>query len=133
MTGPAHVLPSVFDVTGLASSAVTAANEAAAQVLAIRTGEPRRAVHVDRRAAAAAFLSEVLFTPQGWDRVAMWDPIAGDYRAADGWIRLHTNYRHHRLAAEAVLGAASDRASVAEAVRGEPPTSVAHWSAPRTS
>jgi hypothetical protein len=32
--------------------------------------------------------------------------LAGDYLAADGWIRLHTNAPHHRLAALLVLGVA---------------------------
>lgn len=47
-----------------------------------------------------------------------WDPIAGDYRAADGWVRLHTNAPAHRAAALAVLGldAAAERAAVAMAV-----------------
>jgi crotonobetainyl-CoA:carnitine CoA-transferase CaiB-like acyl-CoA transferase len=47
-----------------------------------------------------------------------WDPIAGDYPAADGWIRLHTNAPHHRKAALAVLGAAADRTEVVRRVAG---------------
>lgn len=48
----------------------------------------------------------------------MWDAIAGDYRCADGWIRLHTNAAHHRAAALKVLGleAGADRLEVAGAV-----------------
>ena len=45
-----------------------------------------------------------------------WDPIAGDYQAADGWIRLHTNAPHHREAALAVLQTAADKDAVAAAV-----------------
>lgn len=47
-----------------------------------------------------------------------WDAIAGDYRAADGWVRLHTNAPAHKTAALAVLGldASSDRATVGAAV-----------------
>lgn len=37
--------------------------------------------------------------PQGWTMPSAWDPIAGDYRAADSWIRLHTNAPVHRRAA----------------------------------
>ncbi len=66
---------------------------------------------------AAAFAAEALFTPAGWERPAIWDPIAGNYRAGDGWIRLHTNYAYHRAAAERVLGA-GDKESVAAAVLG---------------
>jgi hypothetical protein len=50
------------------------------------------------------FLAESLFEPAGWERPAVWDPIAGDYRAADGWVRLHTNYASHRAAALGALG-----------------------------
>jgi hypothetical protein len=45
-----------------------------------------------------------------------WDPIAGDYRAADGWIRLHTNAPHHRAAVLRVLGVAGERDAVGDAV-----------------
>jgi CoA-transferase family III len=48
------------------------------------------------------------------------DPIAGDYPTRDGWIRLHTNAPSHRAAAERVLGATGDRATIAR--------EVAHWS-----
>ncbi len=42
--------------------------------------------------------------PVGWQLPSPWDSLAGDYRTADGWIRLHTNAPHHRLAALLVLG-----------------------------
>ena len=129
MDEPHPVLPAAFDVTGLAAATTAAAGLAAASALAARTGgfadgslraapESLRAVTVTHRAAVASFLSERLLTPMGWTRPEMWDPIAGDYRAADGWIRLHTNYAHHRAAVERVLGPATDRAALAERVRG---------------
>jgi hypothetical protein len=71
---------------------------------------------VDSRAACAAFAAEALFTPVGWERPEAWDPIAGNYQAQDGWIRLHTNYAYHRTAVERVLSA-DDKESVAAAVR----------------
>ncbi|EQD38954.1 CoA transferase, CAIB/BAIF family protein, partial [mine drainage metagenome] len=52
----------------------------------------------------------------GWKPPAPWDPIAGDYPARDGWIRLHTNAPHHRAAAERVLGRHGDKAAMAHAV-----------------
>jgi len=121
-TGPRQVLPSYFDVTGLATGSVAAATLAAAEFLATRTaaaagGTRASAVTVDSRAASAAFAAEGLFTPVGWERPEAWDPIAGNYQAQDGWIRLHTNYAYHRAAAERVL-AAHDKDSVAAAVRG---------------
>jgi hypothetical protein len=115
-TGPEQVLPAVFDVTGLAAATVGAATLAAAELLAARRAEAMRPVHVDRRASSAAFLSEVLFTPQGWQRPPVWDPIAGDYPGRDGWIKLHTNYRAHRTAVETVIGPVKDREAAAAAV-----------------
>src|SRR5690349_3670217 len=94
LTGPDVVLPSVFDVTGLAAAASAVATLAVAELGAARAGRPGEVpdVVVDRRAAAAAFRNEAVFAPQGWELPPAWDPIAGDYRTADGWIRLHTNY-----------------------------------------
>jgi hypothetical protein len=115
--GPRTVLPSPFDVTGLATSSVAAATLAAAEFLAARNGTRPLPVMVDSRQACAAFAAEGLFTPVGWDRPAIWDPIAGNYQAQDGWIRLHTNYAYHRAVVERLLGA-GDRESVRAAVAG---------------
>jgi hypothetical protein len=117
VTGPRQVLPSVFDVTGLAVASVAAATLAAAEFRAARNGSPPAPVTVDSRAASAAFACEAIFTPVGWTLPDIWDPVAGNYQAQDGWIRLHTNYAYHRAAVEKVLGA-SDRESVRAAVRG---------------
>jgi CoA-transferase family III len=114
-TGPRAVLPSRFDVTGLATASVAAATLAAVEFLAVRNDGRPRPVTVDSRQACAAFAAEALFTPVGWERPDIWDPIAGNYRARDGWIRLHTNYAYHRAAVERLLGAA-DRDSVGAAV-----------------
>jgi hypothetical protein len=113
-SGPGQVLPSWFDVTGLASGSVAAATLAAAEFHAARTGTSVRGVRVDSREACAAFAAEGLFTPVGWELPSVWDPIAGNYQARDGWIRLHTNYAYHRGAVERVLGA-GDKESVAAA------------------
>ncbi|MCU1689962.1 MAG: hypothetical protein JWN20_1890, partial [Jatrophihabitantaceae bacterium] len=121
LSGPDVVLPSRFDVTGLAAGTVAVATAAAAHLHAVRTGAPSRPVSVNRRAASAAFVSQALLRPAGWTLPPTWDPIAGDYPAADGWVRLHTNYRHHRDAVTSVLGPMSDRAGAAAAV--------ARWSA----
>jgi hypothetical protein len=97
---------------------VAVATLAAAELLAARRGSRRHAVTVDSRAACAAFAAERLFTPVGWDLPPLWDPIAGNYRAGDAWIRLHTNYAHHRAAVERVLSA-HDRQAVQAAVAGQ--------------
>jgi CoA transferase family III len=115
ISGPRAVLPSYFDVTGLATASVAAAALAAAEFAAARNGTRPKPVSVDTRAASAAFAAEHLFTPVGWSRPGIWDPLAGNYRAQDGWIRLHTNYAYHRAAVERVLGA-RDRDAVRSAV-----------------
>jgi hypothetical protein len=114
--GPANVLLSAFAVTAFAAEAVGVATLAAAELLQARSGGSLRSVTVDTIEAAAAFRSEALFEPIGWERPPTWDPIAGDYRAADRWIRLHTNYASHRAAALAVLETPADKAAVAAAV-----------------
>ena len=117
VSGPRTVLPSVFDVTGLATGAVAAATLAAAEYQAARGAGPTALVRVDSRAACAAFAAEALFQPVGWSLPDIWDPVAGNYRAKDRWIRLHTNYAYHRAAVAQVLRAV-DRAAVAAAVSG---------------
>ncbi|MBV9662166.1 MAG: CoA transferase [Acidimicrobiales bacterium] len=117
MVGERRVLPSVFDVTGVATAAVGVASLAAAELEAARSGGDMEPVSVTTRESSAAFWSEALFSPQGWERPPAWDPIARDYRGADGWIRLHTNYSHHRAAALRALGLdRGDRDTVAARV-----------------
>ena len=115
VSGPRTFLPSAFDVTGLATASVAAATLAAAEYLAATNDSPVAAVHVDSRAACAAFAAEGLFTPIGWSLPDIWDPIAGNYQAQDGWIRLHTNYASHRAAVTRLLKA-DDQDAVRAAV-----------------
>ncbi|QXI29754.1 CoA transferase [Pseudomonas vanderleydeniana] len=103
-------LPSAFAVTDLASASLAAVGASVAELLRQQTGQDP-GISVDRRLASFWFASSL--RPIGWNLPAPWDPIAGDYATADGWIRLHTNAPHHRAAAERTLGAASDRATMA--------------------
>lgn len=114
--GPPAVLPSVFDVTGFAAATVGTAALAVAELAAIRSDSAVRTVTVDRLAASASFKLEALLRPLGWEVPPIWDAVAGDYETADGWIKLHTNYRAHLDAALAVLGVPADRAQVAASV-----------------
>lgn len=107
----AGALPSAFRVTDLAAASMAAAGLALAEVADL--GGP---VVVDRRLASFWFATSL--RPDGWLVPAPWDPVAGDYRTRDGWIRLHTNAPHHRAAAERVLGAQADRAGMERAVAG---------------
>lgn len=111
-------LPSVFAVSDLAAGSTGAAAAAIAALIAAG-GAGRPAVTVDRR--LASFWFETSLRPIGWETPPAWDPIAGDYAASDGWIRLHTNAPHHRAAALAVLGCAADKAAVT--------TAAARWTA----
>jgi hypothetical protein len=106
-------LPSVFAVSDLAAASIGAAALAIAEHMATTASRPPT-VRVDRRLASFWFASSI--EPDGWAPPAPWDPIAGDYVAADGWIRLHTNAPHHREAALAVLGTPAEQTMVRSAV-----------------
>nr|WP_225979352.1 CoA transferase [Paracidovorax cattleyae] len=104
---------SPFRVTDLATAAIGAAGTAVAELLQASTGR-LPAVRVDRRMASLWFGASL--RPLGWTLPPLWDPVAGNYRARDRWIRLHTNAPHHRDAALSVLRCAADAQSVAHAV-----------------
>ena len=112
ITGDA-VLPGIFHCADLACASLAAAALAAAELVDVRWGF-RPGVQVDRRLACLWFESSV--RPLGWVPPAIWDPLAGDYRARDGWIKLHTNAATHRRAALEVLDCAQERSAVAAAV-----------------
>ncbi|SLN18308.1 CoA transferase [Pseudooctadecabacter jejudonensis] len=101
-------LPSCFATSDFAVATVSAA---AGELAALRGDD---AASVNRRHALMWF--DMTLRPQGWTLPNLWDPIAGDYATADGWIRLHTNAPHHCAAALSVLGCDLDRAAVAKIV-----------------
>ncbi len=123
LTGQGVVLPSSFAVDDIAQASIAAAGLAAAEFHRARGG-PSQTVTVDRRHAAAEVRSERYFkvdhsassdapSPQ------MWDKIAGLYRTGDKrWVRLHTNFAHHRDGILALLGVANERAAVEKALLG---------------
>lgn len=108
-------LPSAFPVTDLAGAAVAGAALAVAELAGLAWGR-RPAVTTDRR--LASFWFGWSLRPIGWKLQNPWDPVGGDYRTADGWIRIHANASRHRAAALRVLGAGADPKEVARAVRG---------------
>ena len=92
-----QLFPSVFDLTGFAAASIGAANLAAAELFDLRLKRQNFSkVDINILEAAAAFRSELLLKPINWTLPSLWDPIAGDYQTIDGWIRLHTNYKHHK-------------------------------------
>lgn len=105
----AQRLSSAYPVTELAAASIALAMQAAAAL----TGNQARQ-HVDMRLASRWFQQS--FSPINRSAPALWDAFAGDYAAADGWIRLHTNAPHHRAAMEKVLGVHASRAALAKTV-----------------
>ena len=106
-------LPAWFDVTGLAVDSFAAAGLAIARLSALQGNKAPR-IAIDRRHASRWFGFAI--RPIGWEMPPAWDAIAGDYRTADGWIRLHTNAAHHRAAALRVLETIAEPGHVATAV-----------------
>ena len=126
ITGPAHVLPSVFPATAVATASVAAATLGVARLWRPGGGPATLPqVAVDTRHAAIACHSERYVQVVGRDLGEVWSSIAGVYAATDGWVRLHTNFRSHRQAALATLGLDGDP----RPDRGAVGTAVARWKA----
>ncbi|MFJ9771345.1 CoA transferase [Kitasatospora sp. NPDC101157] len=105
--GPQDGLPSGLPVRRLARATVAACSLAAAELAAHRGGGPVPAVRVDEGAVATSFVSERHLEVDGRKPVSF-APLSGFWRTADGWVRTHANYPHHRARLLAVLGLASD-------------------------
>ncbi|WP_417714099.1 CoA transferase [Pseudophaeobacter arcticus] len=120
-TGTGHY-DSAFAVSELANASFAAVGQQMALLMqATGLSSQTLPVTVDQRLASLWF--GYSFAAQGWELPSLWDPIAGNYRCRDGWIRLHTNLPHHRAAALSVLGCAKDPVAVRAAVatwEGEP-------------
>jgi crotonobetainyl-CoA:carnitine CoA-transferase CaiB-like acyl-CoA transferase len=94
-------LPARLPVGELAVGSVAAAGLAG---LAVCRGARAR---VDARQVAVAFSSERYTTIDGRP-IEAFAPLSGFFRTADGWVRTHGNYPHHRAALARVLGLAPD-------------------------
>lgn len=117
LTGQEPVLPSSFAVGTAMQASVGASALAAAEIWRARSGRSQT-VSVDMRAAAIAARSERYLTVDGGPAPELWDKIAGAYRCGDGrWVRLHTNFPHHRDGVLMLLGCAHDKAAVAAALQ----------------
>jgi crotonobetainyl-CoA:carnitine CoA-transferase CaiB-like acyl-CoA transferase len=116
LPGADPILPSTFRVGTAAQASIAAAALAAAELDRLRTGRAQR-VRVDLRAAAIEFRSERYLRIAGREPPPLWDPIAGVYQTGDGrFVRLHTNFPHHRRRVVELLGASDSRESVADAL-----------------
>jgi hypothetical protein len=118
LTGTEPALPSSFRVGTAAQASIAAASLAAAEVWRLRGG-PAAEVTVDMRHAAIEFRSERYFSVEGRPPPALWDKIAGTYRCGDGrWVRIHTNFPHHRDGILELLKCDYAREAVQEALDG---------------
>lgn len=116
VTGAEPALPSSFRVDAAAAASIGAAGLAAEAIWRHRTGKGQ-GVSIDIRHAAAEFRSERYLRIDGQEPKDPWDPIAGAYPTADGWVRLHTNFPHHRDGILKLLGCGNTREDVAAALR----------------
>jgi crotonobetainyl-CoA:carnitine CoA-transferase CaiB-like acyl-CoA transferase len=112
--GPA--LPSSFRVDTAAQVSIAAATLAAAEMWR-RRGGPTAGVVVPMRHASLEFRSDRYMELDRKPLGERWDAIAGTYRGSDGrWLRLHTNFPHHRAGVLALLGCAGTREAVQAAL-----------------
>ena len=94
---PGNGLPSRLAVNALACGSVAAAGLSGA---ALRGGQQ---VVVDPRQVSVAFRNDQLSSINGQDLVGF-APLSGFFAAADGWVRTHANYPHHRTRLLDALG-----------------------------
>ncbi|GGT00472.1 CoA transferase [Streptomyces violaceus] len=103
--GAGAVLPSRLPVRELARASVGVSSLAAAELLALRNRVPVPAVRVDEAAVATAFVSERHLRIDGRTPTSF-APLSGFWQTADGWVRTHANYPHHRARLLSALGIA---------------------------
>ena len=96
LTGSEPLLPSSFRVAAAAQASVAAAGLAAAHIWRLRSGQAQK-VSVDMLHAAIECRSERYLRVDDKPPPPAWDAIAGVYKTGDGrFVRLHTNFPHHR-------------------------------------
>jgi crotonobetainyl-CoA:carnitine CoA-transferase CaiB-like acyl-CoA transferase len=116
LTGEEPQLPSSFRVAAAAQASIAATGLAAAQVWKLRSGQSQD-VAVDMCHAVVECRSERYLRVDGKPPGPTWDAIAGIYRTRDRrFVRLHTNFRHHRDAVCKVLNCKPEREDVQAAL-----------------
>lgn len=101
--GASGVLPARLPVRELARATVGVCSLAAAELLALRRRSAVPRVRVHEAAVATAFVSERHLRIDGRTPTSF-APLSGFWRAADGWVRTHANYPHHRSRLLSALG-----------------------------
>src|ERR1700710_1793508 len=116
LTGEEPQLPSTFRVAAAAQASIAATGLAAAQIWQLRSGQSQD-VAVDMRHAVVECRSERYLRVDGKPPPPAWDAIAGVYNTGDArFVRLHTNFRHHRDAVCKVLDCRPERDAVQAAL-----------------
>ena len=113
LTGSDPAFPSSFAV-GTAAQASIAAAALAACELGHWRGQARQDVAVDM--AHAALECTGWFSLDG-KVPELWDKFSGLYACADGWVRIHANFAHHREGALRLMGLSPETATRADAER----------------
>ena len=120
LTGADPVLPSSFAVGTAAQSTMAAAALAACELGHLR-GTGRQQVGVDMLHAALECIGWFSLDGQVPDQ---WDAFSGLYRCADGWVRVHANFAHHRDGALRLM-----KLDPATATRADAEAAMATWRA----
>jgi crotonobetainyl-CoA:carnitine CoA-transferase CaiB-like acyl-CoA transferase len=116
LTGEEPQLPSSFRVAAAAQTSIAAAALAAAHVWKLRSGEGQD-VAVDMRHAVVECRSERYLRLDDAPPPPAWDAIAGVYKTGgQRFVRLHTNFPHHRDAVCRVLSCKAERDEVQAAL-----------------
>jgi crotonobetainyl-CoA:carnitine CoA-transferase CaiB-like acyl-CoA transferase len=115
LTGEEPQLPSSFRVGAAAQVSVAASALGAAEIWKMRSGQAQ-AVAVDMRHAVVECRSERYLRVDDKPPPPAWDPVAGVYEVRDGFVRLHTNFSHHRDAVCRVLNCPPAREAVQAAL-----------------
>jgi crotonobetainyl-CoA:carnitine CoA-transferase CaiB-like acyl-CoA transferase len=116
LTGEEPQLPSSFRVAAAAQASIAAVGLAAAQIWKLRSGQSQD-VAVDMRHAVVECRSERYLRVEGKPPPPAWDAIAGIYKTRDQrYVRLHTNFPHHRAAVCRVLDCKPQRDDVQAAL-----------------
>ena len=116
LSGEEPQLPSSFRVAAAAQAGVAATAMAAAQIWQLRSGQSQ-GIAVEMRHAVVECRSERYLRVDGKPPPPAWDAIAGVYKTRDArFVRLHTNFSHHRDAVCQVLNCKPERDDVQAAL-----------------
>jgi crotonobetainyl-CoA:carnitine CoA-transferase CaiB-like acyl-CoA transferase len=118
LIGEGPGLPSSFKIGRLAQTSIALSALTAALIHSLRNNSKVPRVTVPLQHAVIEFKSERLYLLNGRSTPPPWGPIGGLHKTADGYVRIHDNFRNHRNGALKLLGCPStaNRSDIAEAV-----------------